>query len=821
MANNWNPNRPGALGLEWFPVFGATQPIALSASSFVQQLRSTVGETIDSLRLSIAHDPAVTAPFFAIFEVIPTGSEFPVAVGAHSTVSYAPNNDETIGAWTTGPGAMGTVNLWARIDDAVAYPPVGSDYIRLRSSGASAYRATVASAAFPLTARVLRLAVEAVIGLDPEGTDFTNRSVGFSLFHNPTSTVYVMPGNTFTVTAFTPNQVLNMSLGEINPVTLLPWTPADVRLFDTDWHLRVNSSGNVNGGPIVTAMALKVSYIDPENRVALGTWQRPPGALPLTIETDDFVRPDGAGGWTPSWVKPASGDFLFLARWCRDTMVSLGAAPATDLAWLVAYQDLGDLGSPPGISYPPVPGMTADILPVSSVGLPTEAFDGSSRRAARLVLRTSTATDSNDSEPFYVNLSVLESVTSTQTLGQRITPNSSQSYLGVRLVIAPPESIDATLTIRVFGVASGLQIGTGQFTITADEVRALPDLGGGMRFIQGFFNSSVALVSGTQYEVRCSTDAGTWLAIVPDSDGASGPTFAGASGTGAGDCARLNGGTGPSLAGQDMMLVLLIQPTAPATATATVMELELQGGGAMCTPEAIEHIAVQWTATALAGAWARYEVERLEDDGAGVWQPVAVVTSAESMVHFTDWETPRGRLVKYRVRVVANTAAFSTWTETQWVSANATGAEIIFTSNGAADRTVAVDYEPEVDTGFLDHEDDTVVPVYGAPYQLVFVNPQPRGLVKDVRLIVHADNRPCNDYGQPLPDDEVWSPLRAITQAHDIAYVCILDATGDRTYGHVTLSSGRRVADDAGKLQFFWCSAQFLPTQGTPAVVTL
>lgn len=825
MANLWSPNAPASIGLEWFTTFGHTQPIALSAPSFTQQLRSRTAETITELRLAITSSPLVTAPFFMLVDVYETGDEFPVPVDGHSTVSYAPNSDVTINDWRTGPGAMGAVNLWARIDDPVTYPPTGTDYIRLRATGLSAYFGTVAASGFPATARVLRLAIEAVIGLDPDGTDFSTRAVGFGVHHNPTGNIYEPPGGTFYVTAFTPNQVLNVSLGEINPETLLPWTADDVASFDVggDWELRVlGSNSNANGGPIVTAMSLKVSYIDPDNREACGTWQRPPGVLPQVISTDALVEPDGAGGWATDWSKPASGDFLFVPRWARATLVDLGATNATDLAWLTSHQDLGAAGNPPGNAFPPVPGMVGDILPTSSVGLPTQAFAGTSSRAARLVLRRSDATDSDDSQPYYVAFdgTVLRAVTPSQTVGQRITPNSSQSYLGVRFVIQPPASDDATLTVTVRNAATGAQIGTGQFTITADEVRALPDLGGGMRYVQGFLTSAAALVSGTQYEARLSTDASSWTLLVPAGAGASGPTFAGGSGTGSGDCARLNGTSGPSLSDQDLLLTLLVQPTAPASADALVMERTQAGGGMQCTPEAVDHVVVRWSATTLAAAFDRYEIERLEDDGTGEWRQVAVVNSAETETTFADWETPRGRAVKYRVRVVATTAAFSNWTETQWVTAEAYGAELIFTSNAAPELTVVVDYEPEVGTDFPDHEDDEVVPVYGSDRAIVFINPRDRGLEKTYRLIVSAAGRPCDDYGRPLPDDEVWEPLRAISRSVAIPYVCVMDATGNRAFVHVTLSRGQHVADDGGRLLFYWCNAttreQQAPTDPAP-----
>lgn len=812
MANNWDPDEPGAIGNAWYPTIGSSQPVAEGQPSFWQRIVSTNAKTITSLRPAIESDPSVTDPLFTLLEVVPEGDERPSV----SSVEYTPNADEAIGSWLTNAG--GSVNLWARIDDPVVFPPTGSDYI-INISGLSAYRASMASSGFPLTARVCRLVTRAIIGLDPNRTSTIPRKFTFSLFHQPSGVTYQPAGAEFVSNGLAPNPV-EVNMGEINPVTLLPWSPADVRSFDAgDWHVRVTSAASAACGAIVVAMSLQVFYVDPENRVAVGTWQRPPGALPRVVETDDLVHLS-AGAWVADWSKPASGAFLFNWRRAIGRLVNPAATVASDIAWLHAYQDLGDLGNPAGISFPPVPGMTADQIAFDGNGLPVADFAGDSRRAARLVLRTSVPGDDDDSQPYFVRFdgTVLRTVSTSQSIGQLITPGSSQSYLGVKLVAIPPGSADGELRVGVFNATTGAQLG-GTFTITADEVRALPEIAGtGFRYVEGFLPAAAALVSGTQYDVRLSTDIGPtdpWIVSLPDTDGNGSSSYGGTT-----DSARLNGTGGTLLAGQDVMVQLLIQPAAPTNLRTEVQKVPLSGGGALCTPEATDQVTVFWTATTLAGSFARYEIERLTQDVGAAWQPIAVISSSEALAHWTDLTPPRNRDVKYRVRVVADTTAVSEWTTGAWVRPASYGAEMIFTSNHEPGMQVVVDYEPTKATDFPDYDTDVEVPIYGSPNVVAFHEPEDRGIITKVRLIVAAEVGPCDDLGVPIPDDKVWNPLRAITRA-PLPYVVVLDARGNATQATVTLSSGETVYDD-GRLAFYWCEATIRPVgSGAPTPVEL
>ena len=814
MANNWDPDDPGAIGSAWYPIIGSTWPVAEGEQAFVQRLRSTNAKTITALRPAIESDPSVTAPLFTLLEVIPDGSERP----AVSTVEYTPNADSAIGNWRTGSPPGGTVNLWARIDDPVVFPPTGTDYIINITGGLSGYRGFFASSGFPLTARVCKIVSRAIVGLDPNKTSTIPRKFTFQLFHSPTSTTWQPAGAEFVNNGLAPNPC-EVNYGELNPITELPWTPNDIREFDGgDWEVRVVSQGSAACGAIVVALSLQVFYVTTENRAAVGTWSRPPGALARVIETDALVHLTG-GNWAADWSKPASGDFLYLWRRAIGRLLNPSLTVAGDIRWLHAYQDLGTAGNPAGLSYPPVPGMAADQLTIDSNGIPTTDFAGDSVRTARLVLRTSAPADDDDSQPYFVRFdaTVLRQVHTTQPVGQLITPSSSQSYLGVKFVVIPPSSADGRLRAGVFNASTGAQLG-GTFEITADEIRALPQISGQLyRYVEGFLPTAAALVSGTQYELRLSTpditSADPFLVALPDTDGNGSSSFQGTT-----DAARLNGTGGTVLTGQDAMMQLLIQPAAPTELTTKVIAVPRSGAGALCTPEATDQVVVAWTATTLAGSWLRYEIERLRDDVAAAWQPIATVTSSEAKTSWADPTPPRNRRVKYRVRVVATTTAVSDWATGDWVEPASYGSEMIFTSAHEPGMEVVVDYEPSKATDFPDHDSDVEVAIYGTDNVVAFREPEDRGLILKVRLIVSAQVAPCDDLGKPVPDDRVWDPLRAISRA-SLPYVVVLDARGNYMQATVKLGNGETVYD-ATELAFYWCDATIRPVgSGVPTPV--
>lgn len=763
MANNWNPNAPDVLGLEW-PLTSISQENIQQATPFATRLRSTAAETITNLQLRMLMNSGDTRPLFTLVDIMPVGSEL---AGTVQTVDYAPNADSLISDWTTNTG--GLTNLYQRIDDPVQFPPVGTDYIKT-ITGPTGYECEIASAGFSATRRVVRLRVAAVIGAQ---TGF--RQFQFRIYHVASASYFSPAGANLWGSGF--GTIVDIDFGEINPVTALPWTPTDIQGFDSGvWRLRVEAVGTAGNYAAVHCMALRVQYVTTENRVAVGTWPRPTdGSSPTSLTTAQLVTmPAG----TANWSKPSSGDFTFLWRKAYDLLRNPGQATANDVQWIAARAEA------PGIEIPsPVPGMSGIKLPVSNQGLVTGAGTPYLGRAGVLALNTAIAT-SNDSQPYTVTDRL---AAAGESVGQRMTPGATDTYLGVRLIGGPDVDGAGTLTVTVHRVSDDVQMG-GSLTFDAPTSRALPALAAGsdLRSLEGFLSAGAALVSGTQYEVRftVSNPGVTWRFSLPSTSFGATATFGGTT-----DCAV----DPPAvLSGDDFAVMLLVQPDAPATAAADAVEVQTPGDGCYCSVESIDAIKVSWEATSEGLSFTRYEVERQELDDTAPWVPLAVIVD-ESVIEFTDYETPRGTQARYRVRVIISTGAFSEWVVTDWVQARARKCEVIFTSNARPELAVAYDREPDVSYEYLSHRYDVLLPIYGADYQVAFSETEDRGVAFDMAITANFGRQPTDaTSGDRIGGVRVFEPLAQIAHPRPpIPYVCILDADGNRFYAHIAFDVGR------------------------------
>jgi hypothetical protein len=803
----YNPSSPGAVGLEWWPSVARTAPIAVGQTARGLRLPSLGAETIAGLRIPLASNPAMANRVFTLIDVFQAGNEIPSA--AVQTVDYAPNSDGgVIGNWTTAAG--GVVNLFQSVDEAVAYPPVGSDYIRHFSATTSSYRPTFASSGFSNTARVVRLKLAAVIGVNalPLAT-----YVGFSIFHVPSATPYEPPGWLVWTNGLSPNAVVVVDFGEINPVTLRPWTPADIQEFDTggDWVARFVGNGTGANGGIITSLALRVDYLTTENRVAVGTYRRPAGAIAAVVDTDAFMTTTSPFGAT--WAKSNGVTYTYVPRVAADLLVGGSAPKANDLAWRAAVQDLGPAGSPAGQSAGPG-GTESSPLVIDANGLVTSAW-ASDLVIPRLVVRTSAPADSADSQA-YLNdgsTTVLRNVTSAQPGGQRFVAPSTRSYLGVRFLVAPPASGAATLTVGVFtGGGFTTPVG-GTLVLTADQIRALPEItgSGGLRYVQGVLTAPAALTAATTYEVRMTPSTGTWKALAPSAVGAGGVSLGGTTWF-----AQIGGGSATE---QELAILLLEQPAAPTAVTAQVIGQLQSGDGCFCTVSEVDQVILDWTASnpALAGTFARYEIERDEDDGRG-FLPVWAVTT-EATTQWTDYEAPMDRPVRYRVRSVATTTAFSAWaSHAGWVTCLSRGAEVVFTSNHDPGLQLVYDHDPKVSYDFLDSRTDVVHRIYGGDGQVAFFDPNRRGIAKTLRITANFGRQPVDGIGRPIEGEAVFEPLLGTIRATTIPYVCVRKRYGSRGFAHVQLASG--VGEEPGWRYFVDADVtplQTVPTAGTSA----
>jgi hypothetical protein len=361
----------------------------------------------------------------------------------------------------------------------------------------------------------------------------------------------------------------------------------------------------------------------------------------------------------------------------------------------------------------------------------------------------------------------------------------------VRFVVKPPTSQDGNLIARILRVSDSVAFG-GLFSITADQVRALPEIAGsgGFRYVEGFLDSAATLATATQYEgklLATTTSADPWTVIMMSAVGAGGQSYGGTT-----DFARLGTiAAGSSLTEQDLTLMFLEQPAAPATATAQIRQQPQDGDGCWCSVRYVDQVEVDWAATNITSSFSRYEIERETDDGAG-FVPVWTVTTEATSIWW-DYEMPMDRASRYRVRVVSIASAFSAWTYTDWVTPSSYGNEVVFTSNHAPQLQLVYERTPEVEFGFLDHQSDETVRIYGADYQVAFFDPNDRGVTQSLDLVVQFGREPSDNLARPLNMEAVFGPLRDLSRSTLIPYVCVRHRNGSVLYAGITLSAGRVV----------------------------
>jgi hypothetical protein len=818
MANLYNPNLPVALGLEWLANIPSNHIVGPSFDVFVQRLRSTAVETIGVVRARVDGNAAVSAPLYTVMDIIPAGSERPTV----TRMTFLPNEDVTLGTlpdnvWLDATGSI--VDGWNKINDAPVVLPIDSDGLHVRST-ANAFpvvgRFRLDMSALPANARILNVSIVAVDSVT--GPALASTYMGYALRNG--GNVYVPPNSVFGTQVFGDQRLIDC--GEINPLTQLPWSRADLASFDTPggWELEIQGTTSASGNARSTVwkLGLQVDLVTVENRVAIATWQRPGGAIAGDVDLPVRAMPAN----TPNWAKPGSGVFSYLWRSALAPLL-FGTSPvAQDVRWLLMSQNLGPTGIPPGAVVPPVPSMRGYRVSVDGFGIPTEAVDhasnGIGHEAAALALRTTAPATSDDSQPYFIRpgLPDLLVATNTNTVAQRIRTNTNGNYLLVRFPVVPPATGNSVLTVTVNRVSDGVQLG-GAFTITAEAARALPDMPvGSAKYVQGALASVAALVSATQYELRFSSStADGWVFVVPRSVAAGDSATYG----GSADSAR-NGGS--VLTAQDMAATLLIQPAAVTGVEATRHRIMLDPDN-LCGTHFRDVVVISWASyTALGVSFSHFEVERLVDDGSDTWVPIKRVTP-ESRVSVVDDEPPRFRPVKYRIRPVATTAAFGEWASSGFVTAEAERNEWVLTSNAAPELSLVYNTEASDTFDMNDHEGDTPMRIAGAPYVTMFVDPEPRGVAQAVTFVVNFGRQPRDALGRPIGRKAVFEPLRRLTRAvgaplgddPQIPYIAVLDSEGNTTYGFVTL--GRATRSMPGWV--YKIPAVIVPLTDTPVVI--
>lgn len=815
MVAPWNPNAPSILGLEWRPVLPTQWGPTLTP--VVQRHRSRSAETITGLRWSV-RGATTRDQHMMIVDIYLNGDEILAGTsGLVRQVEYSPNADTFNGGWFRRVDGL-TTNLFQKINEnPVTYPAVRTDLgIYTQTGIPTEYRCRVASGAFSLTARVLKLEavyVVAAAGYEWRDTDFRIYWAGAG---GPL--VYNIPGSHVTTHYY--GKLITLDLGEINPVTLAPWTPADVRAFSTasGFELRAEGVGNPVSPVNLVSLSLRVTYQDTENRKAAAIWRRPAVdfSIPRAIDTDRIVTLPGG---TANWAKATATDYTFVHRLAQDPLVQYVSPRANDIL-LEQMTDPGPrlrllnqprMPSEMNFADVPIPGMAAAVATLDQWNR-VVMFNGSTdtvkdtlqqgngglspTRLFQMLLLKAAGVVSEDSQPYGSAGGQLiigsNRVYTGMSQFQEMVPGATQSYLGVDFICCEPDNTESTLTVQVTTTAGGA-VG-GSFTITRANAALLEDLypPARIRRVRGWLSTGASLTSGTTYRVTFSSnapnDAEGWkigTAGAPDSLYTAAGVAAPLGGLATFQASTARGtykGTADS--GIDLMVVLIAQPSAPV-ATAAITSITDESptfSRAFCDPATFELPKITWTAGAYTN-FARWEVEREEADLLGYWVPLVYITN-ESQKLYRDYGARRNVAARYRVRALLTTGAFTDWATTTQVIPRPKRAEVVLASDAEPSLTAAVDRHPSVRYQFLSPEEDTFVTMAGVPYQTVFGTPVERGVRFEYEVIVSVVD--------DLPEKGVaaFKALRELMTSPEIPYVIVLDHDGNRFYAHVQMGSG-------------------------------
>lgn len=772
MANSWNPNAPGALGLEWFPTVGDIQGTEHNLSTdgpLALRLRSKATETIDTVTLRQKPDSLATSGYLSLLEVYPSGSEVP---GGAATSTFQPDADGAAGAWVN--QAASGANLFQSIDD-LALNTI--DYIEQPSTSVSVYRFQINSAAFSLASRVERVTLRIWAACSQVGN---TRQLTVGVRSGGVNYQALLGSLTLTSTI----QEFDVSLGEIEPGGQFPWTPTDIRNFDTaTLEFFVSGAATSKNRPRIYMVSVDVATCT-ETRTAVGI-SAATGSKPL--DASHIMRtPAGVD----NWAKVNATDYTLVFRDPEATMTFLGSTIAT---WHASV--LGGIEQ-----RPPIPGLYG-VRVKTSGGNRLTSIDTTVRnsRIPSIILATTAPAVSNDSQP-YVYLNRV-TVGTGQTAEQEITPGATTNYLVHRFLASPNDASAGPLVVKIKRRSDNVQFGA-TVTITADDALALADNGLGLRLISLVMASAAALVNGTQYYIEFSmatVDTYGWVVVELDAFGSG----AGASFGGLTDVATYAASEDAST---DLVAQLLSQPAAPSGVGGVVVRQSLPGNGLFCTADDFDVVRISWTATALGASFSYYEIQR-SDDGRVTWFTVAQPTP-EATVSFDDLEAKRNVLSEYRIRVVRIDGAFSAWVETASFRPVSRGCEMLFVSNDAPTLAAAYDRDPSIAYTFLAFDGDVIVPIYGADYQAVFSELEDRGVEFSARLVLN--------FGQSPADGSLamFDPLKDILRA-DIPYVCVLDWLGNRWFAHVQITAATH--DNPG--WEYHATIHVIEVTGTPAIV--
>lgn len=771
---DWNPNSTNIKGLEWFPTL--TPGVTLDALTKVaaMSVRQTSGAVIGVERVRLGAIPTRGG----LYAVEVYDDESAVPADAPATTTFRPNEDVSGVSASAGwveDDAVTVTTIYDQTDEATLDTtdytmPVGT------TDTAYAYAGRMAVGSGNLTGkRILAIRLVVVTRDGPKPGGGTQMRLGLSL-----------GGVDYYGSAFAPggsgNPVTASQTWLYNPSANRPWRIADAELLDTtDEYLIEATAGR---GCRVYQAYLEVITVT-ESRIAVGVLNDSGSALTANAYNDVTMTTPTGGAWT----KDGAGYHLYTVR------------RLSDVGALVIPQLNGPAAPNPARGYSPTLDPTYGYA--TAMGDPTTPVFG-------LVQRTTAPADSVDSQPY---VAIVEAaVYNGQTAQQEFSGAAATTYTEHKALVKPNAAV-GDLLVKLRKRSDSSQVGS-TITWTAAEVAALPDAGNGWKLLarQGL----VALLAGaTQYYIEFSdataADDGTgsgssrkaWSILTLDTGNGFGET-AGFGGTT--DAATVNGGEDTQY---DIATTVAAVPITPADFATAVADQALDvEAGDDCAVSVHEYVALTWTPTGLASAFAQYDIERSEDAGA-TWVRVAELTT-EATATWGDYEARRGVSSCYRIRAVRDDGAASAWSATECETPSAQCAEWAFVTNDDPTLNVALNQRgPGLEYEFLDAGDVSFLPIYGRDYQIALRGTEHRGTRFAIVVIVQSSDTPT------VEGVAVFAPLRELAEA-DVPYVAVLDNAGNRFLADVEVPNG----NEDRYANVYVGAIEVTEITGTPAVAT-
>ncbi len=797
MAADWDPNTPGTIGLGWFPR-DITDRSASTTRSLGMFVPSTVTETIAAAYVGIGN---VSAAGLACVDVYPAAS---AVAGAVTTTTVVPESpDITVG---TGWQRQNTdvTNLYLSIDDSVINPASYITYLGPYTA-ANRYEPSYSTGGWAANRRVIggRMRFAADVQ-DGTGTLQVWYSGGGTRVHLGT------------VSLTTNTQSFSIPFGEINPVTSLPWTQADIDNLDS-----VNSFGfrPLSGA----ARAIRVYFVDldidwvAEARVAASVLALTPTS-DLSWETFPLIDPNSGAA---NWAKAASTGYVVVVR----PPVAVGGISAA--AFTVRTLDSG---------LPPPPGVFGLSLLTGSGGrVISFAADDVRTWAMSLAFDVdASATDSADGMPFlwYENSPIISDA--PQTGGQEISGAAALSYTLVRFVARTitstgvPASATAPLTVKVRNRATSVQIG-GTGTLTVADFEASPSLGfpprdsaavteSETRFCSVTLASPAVLAAATQYELffESATEAAEvqWVVLaLSTSDPAAVTRGNPATYVGTTDVV-FSSDSGEIVSG-DLAATLSVVPNPVTGFEAYPVQRAITPTGPEigCGYQTIEDVRLQWNPTTLGADFGYYEIDRTSDGGT-TWQTIRHITD-EDVDQATDNEAPFNIESSYRIRVIRDGDLIpSAWSDEEHATPTVDGCPVVLSTALHPDRTQVYPRGPVITWNWASYDQQTISSPAGADYQTAVVPSEWRGDVFAPQVSIWSPGFASNPSDPPAPGRAAFDPLNLLLRS-TVPYICVRDETGRVWYANVTAAEPSRAEP------FHAYTAELVVTEltGTPAVL--